>query len=197
MKYRGSYEVEKVFHSLSKISNFNYDWIKDQLLLYICGKIRVGKSRVLHAIELKFPFSLINFDLVITALTDAIAENIGGSIIHISVAISVKNRHGKLDLISNSLIAQYIIIVEEISMVKLEMLSNMEKSLAKARDLLNSSKRVFGGLPIIIFIGNFYQFLHITSCFFWGKPQIDEDHNSKTLWLIFSLVIILTKQMRQ
>ncbi len=56
-------------------------------------------------------------------------------------------------------------IVDEKSMVELEMLSNMGKQLAKARSLSNSSTAVFGDLPIIIVMGDFYQFPPIV-----GRP---------------------------
>ena len=46
--------VEKVFHSLNRIPAFNYDWIKDQLLLYICGKGGVRMNRIVYAIELGY-----------------------------------------------------------------------------------------------------------------------------------------------
>ncbi len=61
-------------------------------------------------------------------------------------------------------------IVDEISMVELEMMSNMEKQLAKAWGLSNSSTAVFGGLPIVIIIEDFYQFLPIAGRPLWGKP---------------------------
>lgn len=77
-------------------------------------------------------------------------------------------------------------------MVKLKMLSNMEKQLAKACGLSNSSTTAFRGLPIIIVIRDFYQFSSIANSLFWGKPQTDEDYNGKTLWLSFSLGIMLT-----
>ncbi len=72
-------------------------------------------------------------------------------------------------------------IVDEISMVELEILSNMGKQLAKAQGLSNSSMAVFGGLPIVIVMGDFYQFPPIAGRPLWGKPQTDEDHNGKTL----------------
>ncbi len=187
--------VEKVFHSLSKISNFNCNQIEDQLLLYIPGKGGVGKNRVVHAIEMGCALLSQNSDLVITAPTGAAADNIGGSTIHTSLAIGIRNRHGKSNAISNLWTARCIMIVDEISIVELEMLSNMRKQLAKARGLSNFSTAVFGGLPIIIVMGDFYQFPPIAGRPLWGEPQTDENHNRKTLWLSFSLVITLTQQM--
>lgn len=46
-------------------------------------------------------------------------------------------------------------------------------------------------------MGNFYQFLPIASCPLLGKFLINNNHNSKTLWLSFFSVITLTQQMRQ
>ena len=83
-------------------------------------------------------------------------------------------------------------IVDKISIVKLEMLSNIENQLAKACGLSNSSTAVFRGPPIIIIIENFYQFPFIAGRSLWGEPQTDKDYNGKILWLFFSLVIILT-----
>lgn len=49
---------EKMFYSLSNISNSNCDQIKNKLLLYIHNKSGVGKSRVIYAIKLKCIFLL-------------------------------------------------------------------------------------------------------------------------------------------
>lgn len=68
----------------------------------------------------------------------------------------------------------------QISIVELEMLSNIEKQLAKARGFSNSSTAKFGGLPIIMVIENFYQFSPISGHLLWGKLQTNKDHNSKT-----------------
>ncbi len=93
--------VEKVFHSLSKISNFNCDRIEDQLLVYIRGEGGVGKSRIVHAIEMGCTLLSRNSDLVITVPTGTAADNIGGSTIHTSLTIGVRNIHGKSNVISN------------------------------------------------------------------------------------------------
>ncbi len=148
--------IEKVLYNLRNISKFNCDWIEDQLLLYIRGKHGVEKSKVVYMIELGYTLLSQDSNRVITAPTGATADNIDGSTIHTSLAISVKNRYRKSNTISNLWTAQYIMIVDEISMVKLEILSNMEKQLAKARGLSNSSTAMFGGLLIVIVIGDFY-----------------------------------------
>lgn len=66
-------------------------------------------------------------------------------------------------------------------MIQLEMLSNIEKQLAKASSLLNSSTVVFEDLSIIIIIENFNQIFIIINYFLWDKPQIDKNYNNKTL----------------
>lgn len=60
------------------------------MLFYICYKDGVRKNSVVHAIEMGYVFLLQNFDLVITTPVSAAADNIGGSTIHIYLAISVK-----------------------------------------------------------------------------------------------------------
>lgn len=61
-------------------------------------------------------------------------------------------------------------IVDKISIVELEMSSNMGKQLAKARSLSNSSTAVFEGLPIVIVMGDLYQLSLIAGRSFWGEP---------------------------
>ncbi len=119
--------VEKVFYNLRNIPNFNCDRIEDQLLLNICGEGGVGSSRVVHAIELGYILLSRDSDLVIIAPIGAAADNIGGSTIYTSLAIGVRNRNGKSNTISNLWTARCIMIMDEISMVELEMLSNMGK----------------------------------------------------------------------
>ncbi len=72
-------------------------------------------------------------------------------------------------------------IVDELSIVKMEILSNIGKQLAKAYSFFNFSTTVLGGLPIVIVMGNFYQFLPIAVRLLWGETQTDKDHNGKIL----------------
>lgn len=81
--------VEIVFHNLGNTPKFNINQIEDQLLLYIYGEDRVGKSQVIYAIELGYNPLLQDADLVITAQTDIPVDNISGSTIHTSLAINI------------------------------------------------------------------------------------------------------------
>ena len=70
-------------------------------MLYIYDEGGVGKSRIVYATELGCVLLLCNSDLVITILMGVVADNIGGRTIHTSLAIGIRNRHGKLNTISN------------------------------------------------------------------------------------------------
>lgn len=50
-------------------------------------------------------------------------------------------------------------------MVELDMFSSMAKQFGKARGLTNNGSAVFGGLSVVILIGDFYQFAP-----FSGRP---------------------------
>ncbi len=119
--------VEKVFHNLGNTPKFYIDQIADQLLFYICGESEIGKSRVLYIIELRCNLLLRDSDLVITTSIGLVADNIGGSTIHTSLVIGIRNKHGKSNILSSLWTARYIMIVDKLNMVKIEMLSNVGK----------------------------------------------------------------------
>ena len=57
-------------------------------------------------------------------------------------------------------------IVNKISMVELNILSDIVTQLAKARDIYYNSIVIFSSLPIVIIMGDLYQFLPIGGCAF-------------------------------
>lgn len=60
-------------------------------------------------------------------------------------------------------------IMDKINIIKLKMLSNIKKQLAKTCSLSNSDIIIFRYLSIIIVMRNFYQFFLIIDHFFWSK----------------------------
>jgi len=90
-------------------------------------------------------------------------------------------------------------IVDEISMTDLSMLNTINNQCKIAKSLDRNSPDLFGGLPIVIFIGDFYQFPPVRGPALWKEPREgnDEDVNGQMIWHQFTNVIILDQQMRQ
>ncbi len=154
---------------------------ESQLLLYIPGEGGVGKSWIVKGIELGFLLLSRRADLVLVAPIGAAASNIEGSTIHICLGIGVRYNQGRSNKVSSMWIQRYALIIDEVSMVELDMLSNIAKQLAKARGLLSESTTMFGVLPIVILIRDFYQFPLVIDRPFWEEVCIEKDPYGKIL----------------
>lgn len=84
------------------------------------------------------------------------------------------------------------------SMVELKMLSVINNQCKVARSLPRSSPELFGGLPIVILMGDFFQFPPVHGPPLWKRPRygVDEDAVGRLIWRMFDHVIILDEQMR-
>lgn len=100
---------------------------KLQLLLYIWGESGVGKSWVVNAIELGFSLLSCRANLVLAALTGAVASNIEGNTIYICLGISIRNNQERTNKVSSIWIQRYTLIINEVSKVVLDILSNITK----------------------------------------------------------------------
>lgn len=76
---------------------------------------------------------------------------------------------------------RYILIIDKVSIVKLNILLNIIKQLAKAKDLISENITIFERLFIVILIKDCYQFFFIIGCLLWNKVCIKEDYYSKML----------------
>ncbi len=54
------------------------------------------------------------------------------------------------------------VIVDKMSMVSLDLLATVDLHLGKAKALHKNLSAVLGGLPVVIFLGNFFYFSPIT-----------------------------------
>ena len=90
-------------------------------------------------------------------------------------------------------------VIDEISMTDLQYLSRINKRCTMARSLRSDSSELFGGLPIVILMGDFYQFPPVKGLPLWRKPRQnnEEEIAGKEIWQRFTNVILLDEQMRQ
>ena len=194
--------VERVLSGALAWKHHPYDASKrKQMLLYVGGEGGVGKSQVIKVIVEGMDLIRRKDEVILMAPTGAAADNIGGNTYHTSLGInrsqtqkpSVSSRVNKLWS------RKTIMIIDEISMMDLSMLSKINNQLKIAKSLDRSSPDLFGGLPIVIFMGDFFQFPPVKGQALWKEPRAgnDEDATSQMIWHQFTDVVILNEQMRQ
>lgn len=84
-----------------------------------------------------------------------------------------------------------------------DLLGEASSRLNTALDVPKDSGKIFGGIPILITLGDFHQYPPISSKALWaeggydgeGKPQ--EESPGFKAWRQFDNVVILTEPMRQ
>ena len=76
-------------------------------------------------------------------------------------------------------------------------LMNRHCNLAKSVD--KDSTELWGGLPVVIFLGDFYQFPPVQGLPLWKQPSKNNNNEvyAHFLWRQFNQVVILDEQMRQ
>jgi hypothetical protein len=136
------------------------------------------------------------------APTGIAADKIGGSTYHTALSIPIISRNEKTTLpsrIHRLWAEKTIMIIDEISMVDLLHLYLINRHCNLAKNLPTDSTEFFGGLPIVIFLGDFYQFPPIKGTPLWKEAsQTNEKEKfAQFLWHQFKQVIILDEQMRQ
>ena len=194
--------MEKVLLKALAWGDNAYDASKrDQMLLYVGGEGGVGKSQIIKAIVTGMDLILRKDEIILMAPTGAAADNIGGNTYHTSLGISISKmqKPGVKPQIKKLWLKKTIMIIDEISMTDLNMLSTINNQCKIAKSLDRNSPDLFGGLPVVIFMGDFYQFPPVRGLALWKEPREgnDEDANGKMIWHQFTDVIILDQQMRQ
>ena len=194
--------VKRVLSGALTWKDHAYDASKrDQMLLYVGGEGGVGKSQVIKAIVAGMDLIRRRNEVILLAPTGAAADNIGGSTIHTALGMSIakKQKPSVSPRVKNLWSNKTIMIVDEISMVDLSMLHTINNQCKIAKSLNRGSPDLFGGLPVVIFMGDFFQFPPINGPPLWKDPRHgnDGDSDGQMIWHRFKEVIILDQQMRQ
>ncbi len=152
----------------------------DQLLLVIRGESGVSKSQVIKAISQAYNIIDKSDSIFITAPTRVAADNISESTLHTALGIDTRKTketvkgQQKMEKIWRNKIA---VVVDEMSMINLDLLAIVNLHLSKAKALHKNSSAVLGGLPVVIFLGNFFQFSPIIGRSLWEVPlSLHEEH---------------------
>ncbi|KAI2734368.1 hypothetical protein DTO013F2_10324 [Penicillium roqueforti] len=131
--------------------------------------------------------------------TGAAADNLGGNTYHTSLGINLSYKAAVSIRVRRLWAQKTILVIDEMSMVDLKVLSVINNQCKVARSLPRSSPELFGGLPIVILMGDFFQFPPVHGPPLWKKPRYgnDDDAAGRLIWRRFENVIILNEQMRQ
>lgn len=195
--------VQRVLDGAQAWKDHPYDASqRDQLLLLTTGEGGTGKSRIIKAIVAGMDLTERKDEVVLLGPTGAAATNIDGNTIHSSLGIGITPKKQRSDVsprVKKLWSKKKIMIIDEISMVDLSQLSIINNHCKMAKSLDRNSPDPFGGLPIVICMGDFFQFPPINGPALWENPRRrnDEDTDGQMLWHRFTDVIILDQQMRQ
>jgi hypothetical protein len=195
-----------------------------QLCQFIGGEGGTGKSRIIEALGELFARKGISHRLLVTATSGTAAARINGITIHSACGFSKdssrmgsnKDIDGVRESNTSNLYIdgqvrmdwqeKYLLIIDEVSMLGARTLYAVNQQLCKLRGYAQD----FGGIPIILFCGDFHQFRPIqdrsialsSSAIPWdeeksfrveGRYQQDKAHE---LWKKFTTVVILNEQVR-
>ena len=176
-------------------------------LLMVHGGAGAGKSTVIHVIEQWATYILRkegdNLDqpcVIKAAFTGCAASNIKGQTLHQAFGFSFSDKHFSLgDKVRDKRRAELknlkIVIIDEISMVKVDMLYMLDLRL---QEITQKIGKPFGGISIIVF-GDMMQLRPCLGRFICEEPKNPEfqiTHRLMARWQMFKC-ILLTKNHRQ
>jgi hypothetical protein len=145
---------------------------EDQFLLYLGGVGGVGKTYLIKA----FLFGLSTLgrqdEVLLTASTGAAAANIGGSTYH--SALALYGNQPVLPATKLRLAHKKFLFLDEVSIVSLEAFVQLDDRCNTIWDRNRENSTVFGGLPIVILLGDLNQFSPVGGCPIWRQ---DISHN--------------------
>src|SRR5436190_23862523 len=76
-------------------------------------------------------------------------------------------------------------------------MDSIDKQCKVMKNLDTNSTAVFGGLPVVIVLGDFHQFSPVRAKALWQKQESHEEERGQQLWHMFKDVVVLDEQMRQ
>lgn len=185
--------------SLRVLQPVEINSVRDQFLLYLGGVGGVGKTHLIKAFMFGLSIMRRHDDVLLTASTGAAAANVNGATYHSALGFGNNGNQPVRQATKSRLSHKKIFILDEISMVSLENFVQINDRCDAIWDLNRASDTVFGGIPVVIFLGDFNQFRPVRGHAIWSQTinDIAVLQSGKSLWCHFTRVVFLTEQMRQ
>lgn len=174
-----------------------------QLLMAVLGPGGTGKTRIIQAVQSLFDIHRMRSSLRLAAFMGQPASRINGqtlaSMLHLRPTKSGPSDDSDQPIGMNIEVQrQWMdvswLIIDEVSLVGLNMLARLNKALHLAK----CTTKPFGGLNVIFF-GDFIQFPPVQDIGLWSKVDTSRPNAiiGQNLWSQISDVVILHEQMRQ
>jgi hypothetical protein len=153
-----------IAESLDKNQPFDDNKDIEQHLQYIGGEGGTGKSRIIDALKDIFRLKDQTSLILITGSSGSAAAKIGGITIHSACGLQVDENGSRLQQSKGNRNPseeirwrwrqKIILVIDEISMIGGATLYDIDQRL----QFLRGCNKSFGGFPLILFTGDFYQF---------------------------------------
>jgi len=171
----------------------------EQFLLYVGGEGGTGKSWVIEAVRLGMKLLEREKEVLVIAPTGNAAKHVGGSTIHTGLDVAVRNRRKRQtsSRVRSLWRNKTMLIIDEISMVSSKLMDSIDKQCKVMKNLDSNSTAVFGGLHVVVVLGDFHQFSPIQAKALWQKQESNDEKRGQQLWHMFKDVVVLDEQMRQ
>ncbi|XP_044716583.1 PIF1-like helicase domain-containing protein [Hirsutella rhossiliensis] len=173
-----------------------------QLCLFIGGEGGTGKSRVIEALVELLARRELSSRMLVTATSGTAAARINGITLHSACGLArFVDGRSRMDWREKE-----VLVVDEVSMLGARTLYAANEQLCRLR----GSARDFGGIPVVIFCGDFHQFRPVqersillpSAAVSWDEDraftaeQRRQHDKAHALWRRFTTVTMLDEQMR-
>ncbi|KAM4061649.1 PIF1-like helicase [Hirsutella rhossiliensis] len=175
-----------------------------QLCLFIGGEGGTGKSRVIEALVELLARRDLSSRLLVTATSGTAAARINGITLHSACGLTGErfvDGRSRMDWQEKE-----VWVIDEVSMLGARTLHAANEQTCRLR----GSARDFGGIPVVIFCGDFHQFRPVqersillpSAAVAWvedgafAAEQRRQHDKAHALWRRFTTVVMLDEQMR-
>lgn len=180
-----------------------------QHLQYVGGPGGTGKSRIIDALKDVFTARGQSHLLQITGTSGSSAAHVGGTTIHSACGLDTHraSNNGPPPFPEAKKWAwkqKLVLVIDEISMLGGASLHAVHCHLQALRDC---SDKPFGGIPVVLLMGDFYQFTPVRELSLLLNISLDQAHASVrqssishhsgcALWHKFKTIVLLEEQVR-